>query len=215
MYAAVIFDMDGLMFDTEPIWAQSWEPVLERHGLRMSPELFNRTIGSSRGALPSILEQCYGPRDDYEQIADGHYELAYKLLADHVLVKPGLLELLDYLNERNVPLALASSSPRYLIERHLEEHHIGDRFSCVVDGSEARRSKPAPDIFLLAARRLGVEPQDALVLEDSVNGLRAAVTGGFPAIVVPDILEPLPADAARAVAVCQDLLEVRDLLRKK
>lgn len=212
MYAAVLFDMDGLMFDTEPIWAQSWEPVLERHGLHMAPDLFRRTIGSARSALPGILEQVYGHRDDLDEIADGHYELAYELLEGHVSAKPGLLELLDYLGGCGVPLAVASSSPRHLIERHLEEYHLEGRFSCIVDGSEVERSKPEPDIFLLAARRLGIDSRDSLVLEDSVNGLRAACTGGLPCIVVPDIQEPSPEDAAHAVAVCRDLFEVRNLL---
>ena len=207
-YAGVIFDMDGLMFDTEPIWAHSWAPVLEKYGLKMKPEVFELALGSGRDALPNVLERVYGPRDDYVQIVDEHYALAYKLLDGYVPAKPGLDKLLELLSKRNIPCAVASSSPQRMVDHHLKLHGLCGYFKCIVDGTQVKHSKPAPDIFLLAAQRLEVKPHDALVLEDSFNGVRAAAAGGFPCYMVPDKQKPTPEIEALATGVYQSLTDV-------
>lgn len=212
MYEAVIFDMDGLMFDTEPIWARSWAPVLEMHGLCMRPELLTAALGSGKGELPSVVERVFGPRADAVQIVDEHYKLAYELLAGKVLAKPGLFELVAWLEARGIARAVASSSPRHMIDHHLSQHGLADKFACVVDGGQVTRSKPASDIFLRAADELGVAPRDVLVLEDSANGIRAAHGGGFDCIMVPDMQEPTTELASLVIGVYHDLLEVRDVL---
>lgn len=212
MYSAIIFDMDGLMFDTEPIWEQAWISVLEARGLSMRPELFSSVLGVGRSQQPDIVRRIYGPREDAEQIVDEHYELAYKLLEGEVPVKPGLFELLYWLGERDIPCAVASSSPRRMIDHHLAQHGLSGRFFCVVDGGQVKRSKPAPDMFLRAAAELEVSPQDALVLEDSANGIYAGCAGGFDCIMVPDMQAPTPELESLVTYVCHDLLEVRDIL---
>ncbi len=213
MIAAVIFDMDGLMFDTEPVWYRSWEPVLTKHGLIMTEELFRDCLGTSFEGAIEVMRRHFGDEVDVRGIYEERWELARKmLLSECVPEKPGLRELLAFLDEREMPLAVASSSSREMVESHLQKHGMEDRFDVIVSGAEVERSKPAPDIFLKAASELGVEPADALVLEDAPNGIRAAAAGGFRSVMVPDVLQPDEEMASLAGHVCRDLLEVRDLI---
>ena len=175
MIQGVIFDMDGLMFDTERIWNICWEPALAKFGL-----------------------PC---KDGLSQAARGTNKPVPKM--------PGLDELLAWLDEHHIPMAVASSSPMTVIEGHLEHWGLGHYFKAVISGEHLTRSKPAPDIFLLAAQKLGTEPAKTMVLEDSYNGVRAGAAGGFVTVMVPD-LSPAT-DEMRRIYTCEcaSLHEVR------
>jgi len=209
---AVIFDMDGLMLDTEPLWAQQWAPALESFGLAELPGLADAARGTTGDAACAVLRSFYGADLDAEAVFDEYRRLAALRFELPVPKKPGLDELLAWLSQRGIPAAVASSSPEHVIRRNLQNAGIEGSFAHVVPGAQVARSKPAPDIFLEAARRLGVEPGRALVLEDSFPGVRAGAAGGFVTVMVPDIMQPTSEIAGLCTAVLPSLHAVRAAL---
>ena len=212
MFDGVIFDMDGLMVDTGPVWMECWEPALAHFGYAVPRGLADAVRGSAGDTASRILHEMVSPQLDTRAFWDYFSSLAEKIFSQGVEKKPGLDELLAYLGERGVPCAVASSSSKKGIERNLRFIGDLDCFQAIVPSSEVAHAKPAPDIFLEAARRLGTKPPRTMVLEDSFNGVRAGATGGFFTVMVPDLAQPN--DEIRSVAsrVCSSLLEVRDLL---
>lgn len=213
-YSAVIFDMDGLMFDSEPIWLASWEPAFAAHGLELKPGLAASCMGSARDATVKIVTRCYDEKEAARQAVLDHFDLAeQEMLAHGAPAKPGLFELLGWLAEQGIPLAVASSSASSLVEACLGLAGVRELFSVTATGDEGLPSKPNPALFLAAAERLGVAPSEVLVLEDSVNGIRAAAAGGFDVIAVPDMVEPDDETRALCVARLDSLLDVLEHLK--
>lgn len=212
MIQGVIFDMDGLMFDTERMWASFWRPALAPLGLPYSEGLDEDVRGTAGDTMRAVLRKHYGPGCDTEAIIESLHAVAEKAFAAPVPKKPGLDELLAYLKGKGVPMAVASSSRENVVRRHLKNGGIEPYFDVVLAGGAVQRSKPAPDIFLLAAEKLGVRPADCLVLEDSYNGVRAGHAGGFVTIMVPDLL-PADEEMRRLYTTeCVSLHAVRRLL---
>ena len=214
MIKAVIFDMDGLMFDTERLWDTLWEPTCRALGLEMPQDLEAFFTGGRGLAGVKLNEhiQKFFPQADPQVIVEKIWELAEQRFAQGVPCKPGLAELLETLEEKKLPRIVASSSPRALIQKNLETTGMARYFDQVVCGADVRHSKPAPDIFLEAARRLGVDIRDCLVLEDSFNGVRAGHAAGAVTVMVPDIAQPDEEIRALYNRCCKDLFEVRQLL---
>ncbi|WP_417802911.1 HAD family hydrolase [Thermophilibacter provencensis] len=213
MIQAAIFDMDGLMVDTEPIWASAWPPAFARYGLTVAPGLVEACVGSSYERISGLVSQVYDGSPDAQRALDDHYEIgAERFIASGAPKKPGLDELLAWLAGQGIPCAVASSSERRVVEANLRHAGVASCFDAVVTGDDGYPSKPAPDIFLGAAARLGSEPAHTLVLEDSPSGVTAANAGGFITVMVPDLIEPNDELRGRCACVCRDLIEVRDLL---
>lgn len=213
-YSAVIFDMDGLMFDSEPIWLASWKPAFAAHGLELKPGLAESCMGSARDVTTQTVMRQYDDKEAAIQAVLDHYDIAEReMLAHGVPAKPGLFELLAWLKEQGTPLAVSSSSSSRLVEACLANACVDDFFSVTATGDEGLPSKPNPALFLAASERLGVSPCDALVLEDSVNGIHAAAAGGFDVITVPDLVEPDDETLALCVARFDSLLDVLEYLR--
>lgn len=210
---AAIFDMDGLMVDTEPIWASAWPPAFARYGLMVVPGLVEACVGSSYERISRMVAEAYDGNPDAQRALDDHYEIgAERFVSSGAPKKPGLDELLGWLSERGVPCAVASSSERRVVEANLRHAGVSEHFRAVVTGDDGYPSKPAPDIFLGAAERLGADPARTVVFEDSPSGVRAASSGGFVTVMVPDLIQPDDELRGLCAAVCADLLEVRDLL---
>ena len=213
MINGVIFDMDGLMFDTERMWATFWEPALAALGLPYKKGLSEAARGTAGETLRNVVRQFYGQDCDAVAIVDSLHAVADKAFQKPVPKKPGLDELLAWLDEQHIPMAVASSSRMDVIQRNLDNWGMRHYFSVLASGQQVTRSKPDPEIFLLAAEKLGVAPGHALVLEDSYNGVRAGAAGGFVTVMVPDLL---PADAEMRrlyTAECRSLFEVIDGLK--
>lgn len=213
MVDAVIFDMDGLMFDTERMWQTFWEPILAKRGITYIEEQGAATCGTAGAAQAKIMRSYYGEDLDAEQVWVECKQYAHDTFMSTTVPKcKGLDELLAWLAERNVPMAIASSSDVPLIEHNTRANGVRDYFSVVVSGDDIPRSKPFPDVFLIAAEKLGVKPENTLVLEDAYNGVRAGHAGGFITVMVPSVVPPDDEMREKADLICEDLLEVRDLL---
>ncbi len=217
MIDAAIFDMDGLMVDSERIWLAQWPSTAEAFGLPFRPEAADRIRGTARKEGIKVVEEVY--RDFMPFDADALLQLlhdkAYAAMWEHPAdAKPGLYELMNYLAGWHIPRAVASSSSLDLIRHNMAHLHLDDAFQELVSTKDDHipHSKPAPDIFLETAHRLGSDPSRTLVLEDSYSGVTAGAAGGFITVMVPD-LSPVT-DEMRHLAsfICQDLSEVADLL---
>ena len=206
----VIFDMDGLMLDTEPIYWESMQQAASELGYSFDHEMRDAFIGRSIPAWGAILNQIFGV--DYPQFRHRRRQLWEQHVQEvGVAQKAGLDELLDHLEEDGLLKAIATSSLRP--DAMLCLGRLAHRFDTIVTGDEVDRGKPAPDIFLLAAQRLALSPECCLALEDSESGALAALAAGMRVIIVPDLKQPSGELAAQVHRVCSSLHDVRKLFQ--
>jgi HAD superfamily hydrolase (TIGR01509 family) len=210
---AVIFDMDGLLIDTEAVYLAAYQAAAALMGVELPVAFCHSLIGRPSPDCDRMIQEFFGPAfslDTFNDHADGH---AARTLEAEVPVKPGAAELLAFLGERGLPLAVATSSSRRTAERHLGQAGLLGHFDALATRDDVLRGKPHPDLYLEAARRLGVVPGRCLALEDSNNGLTAAHAAGMIAVMVPDIAPPTDDVRAKCLAVLPDLHAALTLLR--
>ncbi|MCX8024408.1 MAG: HAD family phosphatase [Thermanaerothrix sp.] len=211
--AALIFDLDGLLVDSEPLSRRSWAEVIAQVGYTLTDDIFLQMIGRSETEVRVLFEQVFGP--------DFPFETAYRLRQAHFLQalaregvppKPGAHDVLTYALRAGLPRAVASSTSRAMAEGKLRAAGLRDYFEIIVTGEDVPRAKPAPDLFLEAARRLAQPPHMCVVLEDSIAGVQAAHAAGMSCILIPDV-QPIPPEIARLAAwQLRSLAEVPALL---
>lgn len=212
MPAAVIFDMDGLIFDTEALYQAAFLAAATAGGHDLPMAVIQSTIGVPWVRSRVLLQERMGadfPIDQYFARMIEHFEL---LAATQLRLKPGVVELLDFLDQIEMPRCIATSSAHSTVQGHLAAHALVDRFHAVIGHGDYVASKPSPDPFLTAAKRLGVEPALCLALEDSYNGVRSASAAGMMTIMVPDLLSPTPEIQSMCTGVASDLHAVRKLI---
>lgn len=210
---AVIFDMDGTIFDSERLVLDCWEKIGERHGIHDIREVFIRCIGTNKVRTQEIVHEHYGKDFPYEKFSAESSALFHEITDKEGLpVKPGAREILAYLEERKIPLGLASSTRLAVVAQELRDAGLYDCFQVVVGGDLIQNSKPAPDIYLMTCDRLGVLPENTYAVEDSYNGIRSAHSAGMYPIMVPDILPDTEEMRDLSVAVFADLFQVKDYL---
>ena len=214
MIRGVIFDMDGLMFDTERIWATLWKPALHSLGMEYKEGLAEAMRGTAGESGRRVLRQFYGADCDAEAIHAALHREADRAFAARPDKKPGLDELLAWLDAHHIPMAVASSSRMASIRHHLDGWGLTHYFKAVISGEQFTSSKPDPEIFYRAAEMLGTAPEHTLVLEDSYNGVRAGAAGGFVTVMVPDLAQPDDEMRRLYTAECASLHEVRRMLEK-
>lgn len=209
---AVVFDMDGLLFDTEALWQEALLSAAAEAGHAIPGEVFNGSIGIRRSQCGDLFRAHFGQEFGFEAFHSDWRRHFWLIAERRPALKPGVSELLEALDGIGLPRAIATSSSGATVERHLAAHGLTGRFDQTVCRGDYERGKPAPDPFLKAAERLGVEPRSCLALEDSHIGVRSAAAAGMMTVMVPDLLEPTPDLRALCIAVARDLHEVRDLV---
>jgi beta-phosphoglucomutase family hydrolase len=209
----VIFDMDGLILDTERLSFEAWQKILKKYGQVMTQEIYTTLMGITYENVINKLIEIYGRELPIAEIYAEKNRDVLKVINDNgVPVKPGIYELLDFLVERNYKLALATSTSRDKAVNLLEKVGIKDKFRVMVFGDEVVNSKPDPEIFLKAAEKLGVNPEKCIVLEDSPAGIEAAYRAGMKGINIPDLKIPDEKIKKFAHKIFESLLDVRDYL---
>lgn len=191
MIKAVIFDMDGLILDTEKLLVKYWCQAANEAGFPMRREhALNIRSLARKFAIP-YLQGVFGEDFDYVKIRSRRMELMSRHLSQHGLeTKPGITALLDYLDKRNIPAAIATATDIHRTEDYLGKVGLLGRFSKIICAAMVENGKPKPDIYLYAAKQLGLPPEECLALEDSPNGVRSASSAGCVTVMVPDLTQP-------------------------
>ena len=213
MIQAVLFDMDGLMLDTERMWAEVWLQEGLAAGLPMTEQVVVSMRGCNGEGCRRVCRAAFGPEFDFDSFQD-RARAAMQAMVERrgLAVKPGLVPLLQELRRRGIPAVVATSTRRATTRGYLQKTGIEGLFRGLVCGDEVTKGKPDPEIFLKAARLAGVPPQNCMVLEDSPNGIRAGAAAGCKAVMVPDLTAPDAQLRALAAAVVPSLYEAIALL---
>ena len=182
---AVVFDLDGLMFNTEELYVEVGTELLRRRGREFTQELEARMMGRPSGVALAIMIETHGLKATVEELLAETDEMFPAILQARLAPLPGLIELLAALEWHGIPKGIATSSRRSFVERVLGRFDFQPRFSPILTSEDITEGKPHPEIYLQAASRLGVAPAEMLVLEDSQNGCRAAVAAGAITVAVP------------------------------
>lgn len=211
----VIFDMDGLMFDTERLALLAWEKAGKDFGFEIPSNIYTKTIGSDFRDIQLTYNNHFGKSFPYHEIRKTEIQYTKKYIEQNgVPVKKGLYQLLDFLEEKSILRAVATSTERERAEKYLSLANIKDKFDLIVCGDDVLRGKPEPDIFLKAAEGLNCLPNECIVLEDSENGLRAASRAGMYPICIPDLIKPSKEVQKLIFREVESLVEVKDFIEK-
>jgi len=212
-YRAVVLDMDGLMLDTESLAVECWIESARVSGWEISRETCLAMVGLDHRASRQKLLDAGGRTFPLDEVSRrGRERYLERLRSEGVQRKPGIVELLDWLDARGVPKAVATSTMRELALEKLESAGLRDRFETIVCGDQVPKTKPAPDVYLAATARLGFDPRACIALEDSDTGLRAAHGAGLTCIVVPDMRPPRDEYVGLAHSVVANLDEAREAI---
>ena len=208
----IVFDMDGVLFDSEQLISRCWKEIGTKMGLPHIYETFLDCVGTTQVNTQQVFERAY-PGVSYDQFQEGCRAGFFGHVEAHGMpLKPGARELLHHLRQENWGIGLASSTRRVLVQSQLESVDLWRYFDQVVTGDQLERSKPAPDIYLMACRTLGVAPEQAWAVEDSYNGIRSSAAAGMRPIMVPDLLPPTPEMRQLSHIILPDLTAVEDYL---
>ena len=211
MIKAVIFDMDGVIFDSERAVCDLWDEIAEENNIPDIHELMIRCIGINDKATNELFVQKYGdtfPYEVFKKKVSFKYHARYD--GGRLPMKPGVKELLGFLKENNIKTALASSTRAQTVTNQLRDAGILDYFDVVIGGDMVTKSKPDPEIFIHAAEKLGVDVMDSYIIEDSFNGIKAAHAAGAKPLMVPDMIKPDDEIKSLCLRIFDTLNDVRD-----
>ena len=210
---AVVFDMDGVILDTETIVLKCWKDIAQKYHIAGIEAACRASLGLTAAATIQTFKRIYGEDFPYEPYKAEVRELFFgKYYGKHLPLKQGAKEILQHLKEKNIPVALASSTREAVVRRELEDAGVLQYFDKVICGDMVQHSKPHPEIFLTACRELGVSPRETYAVEDSFNGILSAHAGGLKAVMVPDQIQPDEEIRALTVKICRSLSEAEEFL---
>ena len=212
---AVIFDMDGVIFDTERVYMNIWIKVYKEHGFEMTPEIYKTLIGRDKPSLIKMMKERYGHRYDGQEIfKECEAYLKKAIDAGQVPVKEGALEIFKYLKKNNFKMAIATSSPRNKLDMQLKIHDLEKVFDAIICADDVTESKPNPEIFLVSAKKLNANIDECIVIEDSPAGIKAAYNAGITAIHVEDLVKADDDIKKYSDKQFKNLMEVQEYISK-
>lgn len=212
---AVIFDMDGVILDSETLVFHCWNVVAEKYGVKDVEKVCTECLGVNAIETKEKFLEHYGRKFPYDEYKKEMAALFHRIAADGGLaLKPGVVELLSFLKEQNYKIALASSTRRAVVEMELTAAGVIDYFDELICGDMVEKSKPEPDIYLKAAQKINIVPEKCYAIEDSYNGIRSAYRAGMDVIMVPDMLPPTKEIEEICCDVLKTLYEVIEKIKK-
>lgn len=213
---AVIFDMDGLMFDTESMYYRANQKAAEEIGLPFTYEYYERYIGIADKEFFAALYRDFEDEAKVDAfIEKSRMYLLQQIETDGILIKPGLVNLLQFLDDYGIQRAVASSSIQSMVELCLEKAGVTHYFNHLVAGDHVAHAKPHPEIFEKTWGLFDYKKEETVILEDSLNGIRAAYDAEIPVIMVPDLFKPNQEAREKALAIHKDLYSVKEFLQQK
>lgn len=215
MIEAVVFDMDGVLFDTERLVMECWRKIASTMDICDIDSILHACIGANKKVTQAIFLERLGEDFNFNHFDTQAHDIFVKQVEEEGLpIKLGVCELLEYLKEAGIKIGLASSTYEKEVRSHLKRAGIADYFEVIVGGDMVKASKPDPEIYLTACKKLGVEPRHAIAIEDSHNGVRSASSAGLRTIMVPDLLPETEEIKALLYKKCDSLLEVMQHLQE-
>ena len=212
----VLFDMDGVILDSEKLYAKFWAAGCDYYGYHMTYQqaLGMRSLSAQAGQ--EYLSSLFGPEISYPLVRSKRIELMDAYVDEYgIEAKPGIFELLDYLAGRGIPYAITTASPADRIQDHLGRLGLYEKFPHICTAHQVPQGKPAPDIYLLGAKTIGLPPENCLALEDSYTGILSAHRAGCLATIVPDLDQPGENILSLAYAKADSLADVIDMMEGK
>lgn len=212
-YKAVIFDMDGVIFDSEKLVLKGWQEIADKYGIKDIESVYYKCVGVNSVVTREIFLQHYGeafPYDAYKRESSEMFHAKYD--NGRLPMKQGVVEILQFLNKKGYLTGVASSTRYAVVKQELEAAGLLGYFKNLTCGDMLKKSKPEPDIYLMACEKLGVLPGEAIAIEDSYNGIRAAYRAGMMPVMVPDMTAPDDEMKRLAGKICDNLFEVKEWL---
>jgi len=216
MVKAVIFDMDGVLIDTEKHYNAAWCEAAQGAGFDFTREhaLLLRSLDPNHAA--ELMKELFGERFDYFAIREVRRKLVAERLAKYGLEKkPGIDELLDFLHEKGIKAAVATATPIALTYQHLEKIGVKNRFDKIVSAKQVAHGKPAPDVYLYACEQIGEKPGDCIAVEDSPNGIKSAYAAGCKPVMVPDLTQPDEELVPMLYGVAKTLADIKQMIGRE
>lgn len=209
----VLFDLDGVVIDTEKLYTRFWMEACRFYGFPMTRDQALKMRAANARLSEENLRSFFGPTVDYKKCRAKRIELMDAFIEENgVETKPGIFELLDTLDAKGISAAITSSAPKERIEKHLASVNLKHRFAAICSGHEVPHGKPAPDIYLHGAASLGLHPEECLALEDAPTGILAAYRAGCVTVMVPDLDQPDESTQKLLHARADSLMDVIKLL---
>lgn len=216
MIRGAIFDMDGLMFDSERLVYEIWQEMMDENGFNYDLEVFKKTIGLRTDKAEQYYCDLYGSSFDYKPFKQkSRKTFIARVTNDGVPIKKGLFEILDHLKANSIKMAVATSTSAQTALNIIKMAGVYDYFDAFVCGDDVKNGKPHPEVFLTAAQRLGIPPKDCVAFEDSINGIKSAYAANMMTVMVPDFLEPTDEIRPMLSFLCKDLTQAVQFLQSQ